>query len=85
MLPEHGVVERHSQQVTVYETEIIMRPDQKLDRDVNAIVDDIMREQYKSADDFRSDARAVAKAHGVGYGKLLSLIEAGLKEATESE
>lgn len=62
-----------------------MRHDQKLDKAVAEIVDDIMQEQYLQADDFRADVRAVSKAHGVGYGKVISLVEAGLKEAIESE
>jgi len=62
-----------------------MRPDQKLDKAIAEIVDDIMQEQYLQAEDFRADVRDVSKTCYVSYGKVISLIEAGLKEATENE
>lgn len=52
---------------------------ENIDREVAAIVDDIENEVYLSADEFRSDVLAASKAHGVSYGKVLSLIEAELK------
>lgn len=55
------------------------RNDEKLDKAVYMVVDDIICERYNDANDFRADIAMISKGHNVSYGKVISLVEAALK------